>query len=165
MLMNDRLATNKWNWNISRFRSAPLALQAYILFSIVATLYGLIALAGYILEAEKIKDFNRVVKSITGPILPLFYGFGLFFCFAILFLRDQKGVNRNGMLSGINNIITVIVLFGIVDILVLKPNVAQNENTHQVLSQWRPVWNIILPAVWRILLRSESVKRFCQVSY
>jgi hypothetical protein len=79
--------------------------------------------------------------------------FGLFFTFALVFSTSPLWVLRLGIIAPL----VLQIIFGL---MMMAMSSANNfGNPYLTVSPWRPVWTVIIPALWIVLLLSPRISR------
>jgi hypothetical protein len=166
---------------LSRFPAAPLELRAFAIFSVLATVLEFVLLFW---RPEKILES---LVPVTGWELSMGYMFGLFFVFALIFMRmppmDPRPVFVPGLWKpwiwkvvnwqrrrratrpyshlrfGFIAPLVLQILFGFW--AVMRYNGVNYGNPYLTVSPWQPLWTMGLPALWVLVLFSPRMNRFC----
>ncbi len=132
----------------TRFLAAPLELKVFATFSVVVTILG------FALPVFGPKNFWEAVLPFTGWSPNIGYSFGLFFTFALIYTKFPLWLGRLGIIAPL----ALQIIFGL---LVMDKLPANNfGNPYLTVSPWRPIWTVVIPALWIAILFSPRVKRF-----
>ena len=132
----------------TRFSAAPLELKIFAAFSVVVTILGgLLPIFGP-------KQLWEAVVPFTGWTPGLGYMFGLFFTFALIYLKSPSFVLRFGIIAPL----VLQIIFGL--IMMAMSSAKNFGNPYLTVSPWRPVWTVIIPALWIAMLLSPRISRF-----
>ena len=132
----------------TRFSAAPLELRIFATFSVLITIFGLV------LPILGPKHLWEVIVPFTGWNPALGYMFGLFFTFALVFSTSPLWVLRLGSITPL----AMQIIVGLLEMA--KPHANNFHNPYLTVSPWRPVWTVIIPALWIVLLLSPRISRF-----
>jgi hypothetical protein len=151
-----RANQQSFSWTIfaSRFRTAPLELKAFAVFSVVVTVLdlSLTFLAGHL----GLQSWPQQVVPITGWGASGGYMFTIFFAFLLIY---GAGPRWRRMRLGIVAILLVKMLGDLCAYTNRYP--ASSDNPYLIISPWRPLWIVVLPAIWIAILCSPRIRRFC----
>lgn len=140
---------------IGRFLAAPLELRMYTVFATAATVVG------YGLAFFGPKSLNRAIVPFTGWSAGSYYAFTLFFAFGLVF---AKKLPQRPQLAGAiwRFAIIAILLLGIfAGYLNMRTSGGDNfGNPYLRISPAQPVWTMIIPAFWIMMLLSPRINRF-----
>ncbi len=145
--MNDQSSRST---NIaSRFLAAPLELQAFAIFSVIVSVLDL---ASNFLGP---KDVREAIVPVTGWVGSMGYMFSIFFIFLLILtpVPNWRSIRR-----AIITMLLISMVSGIID-LVRAPG-TDFGNPYLTVSPWRPLWTLVLPAVWIAVLYSPRVRKF-----
>lgn len=137
---------------LSRFSVAPLELKLFYLFSFLVSLLSIV----FIFLPH---NFSDTIIPVTGWLPAMIYINASIFATPLLFRRSNvrlKKVHRLGVLG----LLILSVIRGLMDMKYY--NNVYVDNPYLFISQWRPVWTIIIPLVWMVLLSFDRVTIFCQ---
>jgi hypothetical protein len=133
----------------ARFRSAPIILQAYLVFAI-----GAVALAMSVFYA---RPLHAAIIPFTGGGMML-YAFTLYFAISAILTRQRKAVYAVVILVGL------LVVTGVIELtshLAGSDEVRQGfNNPYLTYSAYRPIVTVTLPTAWLLLLVSPSMRRW-----
>jgi len=143
-----------WTTLSSRFFSAPIELRSFLVFSTAVSLFQLSF--QFLFGLGTIKES---IIPITGWLMAQGYIFTLFFIFSLVFFSGTAGQRIRFRLAVVA-LLAINVLYGIYGI----PFYGDNDygNPYLIISKWRPVWTIVLPSFWMVLLMSKRVTAFCK---
>ena len=131
-----------------RFSAAPLELRIYAVFSILVTLLGIA------LPMVGPRKLWEAVVPFTGWSPALGYMFSLYFTLALIYTKIPAWTLRIGVFAPL----TLEILFGLRELSAAPtPNFG---NPFLTVSPWRPVWTIVLPAIWMGVVLSPRITRF-----
>jgi len=156
-------------------------LRIFAIFSLLATVFGF---AVPIFGSKHLKEF---LVPFIGWSPSVGYMFGLFFTFALIFMRVPPMESRPLILPGVwkppmRSIVNWIrqrqaaqpygfLRFGFIAPLLLqmfggfwsamKYDGIDFGNPYLRVSPWQPFWTIGLPALWILVLFSPPMNRFC----
>lgn len=130
--------------------ATPPALLAYVLFVIAVTLIDFVFLP-FAPEA-----FRARLIPYTGWLVSGSYAFTMAFAAALMFQAQRRGVVR---LS-----ITLMLLLQIASGIYMWREFGRPDfgNPYLMVSPWRPVWTIVVPGVWILLLHTRRMNSFCR---
>ncbi len=140
-------------FNSSKFLAAPLELKCYAFFSAVITIFSVLLIF--------LPKINRAIVPITGWLPALGYMFGIYFIYALIFLKSMKA-NRIKFRTTLISFLIMHILFGLFNLLSYNGN--NFSNPYLTISKWQPVWTILIPLFWIVLLLSSRVTRFCKLT-
>jgi len=166
---------------LTRFLEAPLELRSFAIFSL-----SLIVLQ-FSLPVVGSKHIQESLVPITGWNPSLGYMFGLYFTFALIFVRLPQRDSRPGFLTGVwkpwiwkfinwlrqktgkrpysflrSGLVIPLVLqmfFGVWTVMTY--NGIDYGNPYLRVSPWQTLWTVGLPALWILVLFSPRMNRFC----
>jgi len=129
--------------------AAPWPLVSYTSFAVAVTIADLVLLPRALdILRERLVPYTDWVASMP-------YAFTIFFSFA--FIYQQKG--RMGNRSAITWLLLLQVALGAWH---FAPTPGENfGNPYLTVSPWRPIWTILIPALWIAVLHLPSMNRFC----
>ena len=129
---------------------APSFLLAYSVFAVVVTFADWVVLP---LASESVR--SRLVPY-TGWVASMFYAFTIVFAFALIYQRKKRNIVRFS--------ITVQLLLSLAyGVFQFFQRTRQTfGNPYLTISPWRPVWTILIPCLWIILLHAPSMNHFCR---
>ena len=90
-------------------------------------------------------------------VASMFYGFTIFFAFALIYQRRKRKIMRFG---GITLQLLLSILFGAWQFF--QRTGETFGNPYLTSSPWRPVWTILIPCIWIVVLHSPRMNRFCR---
>ena len=130
------------------FLAAPLELRIYAVFSIV------VSLASLALPIFGPRKLWEALVPFTGWSPAIGYMFGLYFTLALIYTKIPAWRLRMGVLAPL----ALQILFGF---QAMNAAPAGNfGNPLLMVSPWRPVWTIALPAIWMLVMLSPRITRF-----
>ena len=132
----------------TRFLAAPPELKIFATFSVVVTILGVA------LPIFGPKQLWEAVVPLTGWTPGLGYMFGLFFTFALIYLKSPSWVLRLGIIAPL----VLQIIFGL--IMMAMSSAKNFGNPYLTVSPWRPVWTVIIPALWIAMLLSPRISGF-----
>lgn len=140
------LGTNWW----VRLTRAPVILQAYIVFTLCAVSFSMIA--------SFVPPLGRVVVPYTGWTGGINYGFTIFFAVSAALVPQRR------MIYAVIALLGLFALFGCLEMighLVWLGPASQNfENPYLIYHDLRPTFVIVLPTIWIALLLSPSMRKW-----
>ena len=131
-----------------RFLAAPLELKAYALFSVIVTILGIA------LPIVGPKKLWEAIVPFTGWSPALGYMFGLFFTFALIYIKSPQSCLRFGIIAPL----ALQIIFGL--FIQATHSVNSFNNPYLTVSPWQPVWTVAIPALWIAILLSPRMNRF-----
>ncbi len=132
---------------LTRYWRAPLELQLYGLFCIlVVGLHLSLAIFGP-------SSIREAVIPFTGWWASMPYLFGLYFVFALIFTKNLRF--RQGAVA----VLVLYIVFGVVSMF-MKPAMP-TDNPYLLVSSLRPLWVILTPLLWILVLYSPRIRRYC----
>jgi hypothetical protein len=136
--MNTTVIVSSW----FRFTQAPLILRAYVVFALVASVL--------FFSVFYAPPLNAAIIPYTGWSGLAFYMFTLFFAISAIITPQRKLIYRVVALLGL------AVLFGAFDTFwhTLGPEAGGPDfgNPYLIYHPYRPIFTIVLPAFWLLLL-------------
>ena len=148
--MNMTLQSNNLPSIASRFRAAPLELQAFAVFSVAITVLELT------LTFLGPKSVKEAIVPIAGWSACTGYMFSIYFIFSLILIPVSQW---RRMRFGVVAMLFIPMVFGIYDLFRLHgPDFG---NPYLTVSPWQPLWTLGLPALWIAVLFSPRVKKFC----
>jgi hypothetical protein len=150
--MSDNLPPSDQESIGARFSAAPLELRMYAVFAAVVSVLG----CG--LAAFGPKSLIEAIVPFTGWGAGTNYAFTLFFAFALIFAKKMP--RRAGMIwrFAIIAILLISIFEGYQEMK--RPAASDFGNPYLRISPLRPVWTIIIPAFWMLMLLSSRMKKF-----
>ena len=149
--MNTHTETTLFRRIFEPIAAAPSMLLAYTGFAIVVTF------ADFILHTLASESFRSRLVPYTGWSASMFYGFTIFFAFALIYQRRKRKIMRFG---GITLQLLLSILFGAWQFF---QRIGETfGNPYLTSSPWRPVWTILIPCIWIVVLHSPRMNRFCR---
>lgn len=139
---------------IDRFKEAPLELKVFALFCLIISFYGIL------IHPFLPPKFTELIIPYTGTSLTKGYPVCLVFIFG-LFAGYKKGV-VNFQIACIAMLV-MHVGFGIQDLLIERSGTESNPYLYH--HPLRPIWTIIIPGIWAIILMSPRIRRFMNKLY
>jgi hypothetical protein len=128
----------------------PSVLLVYVVFVVAVMLTDFVFLR---LASE---SFRASLVPYTGWLVSGNYGFTAIFALALMFQQQ----NRRAIRFSITFILVIQIAFAIyTQSQSGRPNFA---NPYLTISPWRPVWTILVPSIWIILLHTPGMNRFCR---
>ena len=149
--MTKEQTSSKWKNIYSKYSAAPIELKAFCLFATIVTILSILLLFAN-------SNLRRSIVPITGLPFAIGYSFGLYFIYAVIF-SNNRGVQKIKIRYGILIPLALSILLGGFNLL--NYNTHNFGNTYPTISKWQPIWTILLPLFWIILLLSKRVTRFC----
>lgn len=133
-----------------RFGATPPSLIAYTVFALVVTLT-------YVAVVPSVSDQLRGrLIAYTGWSAATPYPITLIFVFVLIFQEQRRRYVR---VFGIAFPLAITIIFGAVDIFQFgKPNY---NNPYLTISPLRPIWTMLIPAAWIIILYLPNLNCFC----
>ena len=148
--MNTTVIVSSW----FRFTQAPLILRAYVVFALVAS--------GLSLSGFYAPPLNAAIVPYTGWSSLGLYAFTLFFAIAAILTPQRKQVYAVAALLGL------FVLLGAFDTFryTLGPAAGRPDSGNPYLTYhpYRPIFTIVLPAFWLLLLISPIMRKWIKNS-
>ena len=131
------------------FSAAPLELRAYAMFSVLVTVIGVgIPFLG-------LARLEEAIVPYTGWTPALGYMFGLFFTFHLIYTKTRPCRSLPGVIAPL----LLQIAFGLFDMR-FRHVLNYPGNPMLVISPWRPVWTVVIPAIWIAILLSPRLRRF-----
>ena len=131
-----------------RFLAAPLELRIYAVLSI------LVSLAGMVLPIFGPRRLWEAVVPFTGWSPAMGYMFGLYFTLALIYTK----MPGKWLLLGVLAPLALQLCFGFQELG--KAPTPNFGNPLLMVSPWRPVWTMALPAIWMVVMLSPRITRF-----
>ena len=149
--MTKEQTSSKWKNIYSKYSAAPIELKAFCLFATIVTILSILLLFAN-------SNLRRSIVPITGLPFAIGYSFGLYFIYAVIF-SSNKSIRRIKIRYGILMPLVLSILLGGFNLL--NYNTQNFGNPYLTISKWQPIWTILIPLFWIILLMSKRVTRFC----
>ena len=146
--MTKRNTPTDWTTHYHLFKSAPIELRSYFLFALISTVLLVLELLN--------KDLRRAITPITGWFFSLGYMMSLASMYTLIF---QDVPNKTRIRLAVIAPLVIYTLFSIYDLLKYQDYGSVNP-FH--ISNWQPIWTIIIPTIWIGLLLSNRVTQFCK---
>lgn len=132
--------------------AAPAALLAYVAFAVVVTFWDCALLL------HLTQEWHASAVPFTGWNASTFYAFSIVFAVALIFQHRR----RRQMTLSITILLVVQIAYGIFQLCQAdRPNFG---NPYLTVSPWRPVWTILIPTTWIVVLHTPSLNRFCRLA-
>jgi hypothetical protein len=147
--MTKRNTQSEWTKHYAQFNLAPVELRAYFAFALLSTVS--------LLLIQLNKDLHRVIVPITGWLGAANYMFSLGFTYTLIFQTvPQKSRIRIAVIA----LLLFYALFSVYDLITNGHPIS--DNPYVTVSQWRPIWTIVIPMFWIAVPLSNKVTRFCK---
>jgi hypothetical protein len=130
--------------------AAPLILQAYLLFAVAVTAFEVM------MVFSRNDQLLSLLTPYTGWNLAMFYSFTVFFAFAIAYIPTRRNVMRFAVILQL----LFSILAGNADLY--QRSTDTFGNPYLIISPWRPVWTMALPAFWIVLFFTPGMNLFCR---
>ena len=143
LTINRKVKPVKW-------RDVPPALFLYLIFVIIVTIFNIVT--GFFGP----ENLREALMPITGWDMSTCYMFSVFF--VVTCCRYPSLGARSTILA----FLWLTVLFGVIDILLPWRKDFYDPNPYLRVSPWRPLWTIVIPIVWIIILRTRRITEFCK---
>lgn len=125
----------------------PFPLVAYLAFVIVVTIVDLVT------TFSGPKSIKYALVPITGWNMSTVYMFSIPFAASLCIQPSIK--MRNALLW----FLSLQIVFGLTDFFI--PHDDGFGNPYLMVSPWRPVWTVLIPIIWFMILLSRRLKQFC----
>lgn len=135
----------------STFSAAPIQLRAFCLFATIVTILSVLFLFAN-------STLRRSMVPITGSSIAAGYSFGLFFTYALIFSSNER-IKKIKVLLGILIPLVLYILLGLFTFF--NYNHQNFGNPYLTVSKWQPIWTILIPLFWIVVLMSKRVTRYC----
>ncbi|MBK8954308.1 MAG: hypothetical protein IPM34_01970 [Saprospiraceae bacterium] len=150
--MNSKL--NLWlKTFLKNYSLAPLELKFFAVFCVCVTVLSLVIQLLFPIRVEE------SIIPITGWNMGMVYGY----CVIVTFgpMVTVHGINRK-LAPQYSNILllAVFIIIHLVDIATWSGG--YEDNPYLFRSAWRPVWTVVLPGLWIIILLSPRIKNYYQ---
>jgi hypothetical protein len=147
-------ATNSdvWPRQVDSYSEVPFVLKSLLLFSIltVATDFYLNLVGPSIMK--------EAIMPYTGWSVSRTYAFiAITMYFFISGQSNKPFFSRNGIAL----ILALGIVFGLANVVYTFGR-EDFGNPYLVVSQWRPIWTILIPAIWVALLYTPRVSKYCE---
>ena len=149
--MNTTVVGRYW----LRFSRAPLLLRGYLLFAVVASILNF-----SVLFAPSLYEAILPYLGWSG-LMP--YLFAVFMAFSAIFTQQRKSI------YGVVASLGFAMVFGAIDTsrhtlgpLAEAPNF---DNPYLIYNPLRPVFTILLPALWLLLLITPRMRKWIKSPY
>lgn len=130
-------------------RGVPSLLFAYIVFAIAITITDWLII---VYASDSLR--SRLVP-FTGWVASMFYAFTIYIAIALIFVQRKRMYIRFGITAQL----VLSIAFGIFQLFQITGKTFGNP--YLTVSPWRPVWTILIPGIWIVLLHLPSMNRFC----
>jgi len=150
---STRTAAHPYGWAgrfLPAFLSAPPVLRAFAVFSLI------VIAADSAIENFGSKHLGEVIVPFAGWAPDMPYMFSLFFAFSLMFSRNR--IQR----YVIDLLLLLQIIYGLWQLSRIH-----GENFHNpylTVSPWQPIWTVLIPLSWIVLLHSPPMNRFLQPS-
>lgn len=131
--------------------AAPAPLVAYAAFVVI------VVLTDFVFLRFAPEPFRAGLVQYTGWVDSSCYAFTVFFAFALMFPLPHPGLSR---FLGLTLQLLLQIAYGVY--LFFQPIRPNYGNPYFTVSEWQPLWTIVLPAVWIALLHTPGMNRFCR---
>jgi len=145
--MNTWFASAIWRRRREIVRSAPPEIQLYCLFSV------LVCSADLWLTFVGPQSIKAMTVPITSWSASMPYLFGLFPAFSLLFGSERPYRLRWGIVAPL----LVYLVLGVIQYAL--PRSPDFGNPYLQINPWQPVWTMVLPVFWILLLLLAPVLR------
>lgn len=136
----------------SSLSEAPFVLKALLLFSLMTVAFD------FYLNVIGPREIKEAIMPFTGWQVSQGYLFvAILLSFIITGYADKPFKIRNGIAF----IFAILVLFGSGSFL-LRFGAEVFNNPYTIVSPWRPVWTIFIPAIWVAFLYTPRVSKYCE---
>lgn len=142
---NNKMPDSVW----TRFSQAPRILRAYVIFTISA---AIINFAPFYSQA-----LNETLIPYLGWSGLTFYVFSIFFAVSATIVRPQQ----MKLIYILIVFLALAVLFGAIDTISHIATPSDNfNNPYLAYHQFRPLFTVLLPMIWLLLLISPPVRKW-----
>ena len=137
----------------TRILKTPIELIIFSLFSFSVFIFSIVV------DNFCSNSFRESIIPYTGWNIDRAYSISWFFSFIIIF--SSKKNNRLLMLYfGLIFQLFISIVFGFFDLH--RINGENFGNPYLIVSSFRPIWTIIVPAFWILILITPRIRRFCK---
>jgi hypothetical protein len=147
--MNSDTETTSFRRIFGPLAAAPSFLLAYSVFAVVVTF------ADWVLLPFASESVRSRLVPYTGWVASMFYAFTIFFAFALIYQRKKRNIMR----FSITLQLLLSIAYGVFQFF--QRTGQTFGNPYLTINQWRPVWTILIPSLWIILLHGPSMNHFC----
>lgn len=134
------------------YAEVPIVLKALLVFSVMTVAMDFYF---YLFSPSEIRE---AIIPYTGWSISNTYGFAAIIMY--FFLSGQM-VKPYFARNGVALILTIGIIFAIVHFLVTFGR-DDFGNPYLMVSQWRPVWTILIPTIWLVMLYTPRVNKYCE---
>jgi len=138
--MKTMFTPESWRRRLEAVKNAPPEILLYGVFSIV------VCVADMWLTFLGPESLKAKTVPFTGWGTSMPYLFGLFWVFYLIFGSDRRYIMRLALVAPL----LIFIFMGVVQYAF--PIGETFDNPYLRISPWRPVWTIVLPAIWIALL-------------
>jgi hypothetical protein len=132
---------------------SPSILIAYTVFAVLVTF------ADFVLLPLSSESLRAHLVPYTGWVASMFYAFTIFFALTLIYQRKGRGAVR----FGVTVQLLLQIAYGTYQIFLMTGKTFGNP--YLTVSPWRPVWTILIPSIWILLLYSPNMNRFCRQTH
>jgi hypothetical protein len=141
-----------WSRPADAYSEVPFVLKTLLLFSIVTVA------ADFYLNLFGPIEVKKAVMPYTGWSLSTTYAFVvIILSFFMTGYAKKPFYTRNGIAF----IFVIGIVFGLANVVYTFGR-EDFGNPYLVVSQWRPIWTILIPAIWVALLYTPRVSKYCE---
>lgn len=144
--------TTYWLKSEESYSEVPFVLKALLLFSLLT-----VAIDFY-LNLFGPSEIKETIIPYTGWSLSTTYSFVAITLFFFISGQATKPfMSRN--VIGLT--LTLSIIFGVANFISTFGH-EDFGNPYLVVSQWRPIWTVLIPAIWISLLYTPRVRIYCE---
>lgn len=144
--------TTYWLKSEESYSEVPFVLKALLLFSLLT-----VAIDFY-LNLFGPSEIKETIIPYTGWSLSTSYSFVAITLFFFISGQATKPfMSRN--VIGLT--LTLSIIFGVANFIYTFGH-EDFGNPYLVVSQWRPIWTVLIPAIWISLLYTPRVRKYCE---
>jgi hypothetical protein len=141
-----------WPRQVDSYSEVPFVLKSLLLFSILT-----VALDFYLNLVGPI-EVKEAVLPYTGWSLSTTYSFVVVLLSFFMTGHAKKPFYTR---NAIALIFAVGIVFGLANVVYTFGR-EDYGNPYLVVSQWRPIWTILIPVIWVALLYTPRVSKYCE---
>jgi len=133
------------------FQAAPVELKIFLLFSVLA---GLFELTVRYLGTQEL--FESIIPYTGTQIGTVYFFCALAGYYFFLGYSGKPFLQRNILIL----MLTVSILSGLIS-FIRSIGADSFNNPYLTVSEWQPIWTILIPAIWIAILLNPRMTRYC----
>lgn len=134
------------------YSEVPFVLKALLVFSVMT-----VAIDFYFYLFSP-SDIREAIIPYTGWSVSKTYAFA---AITLYYFLTGQTIKPFFARNGVAIILTIGIIFGIFHFVVTFGR-EDYGNPYLVVSQWRPVWTVLIPAIWLAMLYTPRVNKYCE---